>query len=389
MRYAAMLLVGLLMVDSTTAWEEDANPLTLGPSNITDRRGNLIYTDEVDPAETIPDSEFIGVGLTPSTLFTHGLENADFSLGPPDPEADIEDDNAIPNWRFTRASGGSITMRWVDDTNAPGGKAIRATLTNAQSGDEVYLEQFIPVSPRQRLKLPILRSTVGADVNSLAEVRIQFVKEDRTATGSEQMGTLDPTFSDPQDIYALAGIPSDARWARVRLAIAPDGAVTSDTVDLYEAWAGVPQISYETWTFSDVSLPGTGTAAINAVTAGSAGTPALLTGFFISPDAGQGTIGWVEAISVRLSTGRTAGTQTFQVERVGPGPFGPIATIDATNTTQAWATATLLDTTDMLAPASIFAVRATGAGFTPTTADVLVTVRVAFLQLSTATGGAS
>lgn len=379
------------MTFDTTAFEEEANPLTLGPSTITDRKGNLIFTDEEDPAEAFEDVEFIGVGSGPTeTTSISGLANADFGLGPPNPSLPIDDSNPLPYWRLAVVQGGGIVAHWVDEEDAPAGKAIEWTLTNAATDDQVYLEQFIPVSPRQRFKLPILRSTVGSDANTIPEVSIRYFTRTGVSTGTEQFSSYDPTFSDPQDIYAIAGIPLDARFARIRITVTTDGTVASDTIRFHEAWAGVPQVSYETWTFSDVSLPGTGAASLDAVNTTAAGSP---TGAVVTrhaaPVNGQVVIGWIEAITASLSTDRTAGTMTFQMNALGGSNFGPIATIDDTDTQIAWATTTLLDTSNLLTPFSNWGVIATGTGFTPTTADVFVTVRVAFINLATSTGGSS
>jgi hypothetical protein len=389
MHALAVALGAVLLMSSTqTPYEEDANPLTRNSGVYTDRLGSVVWSDENDPEEAYEDEEFIGIGAGPAlqTLATAGVYNADFQLGPPDPAQPISDMNPLPYWRLTDVGGAGITMTWVDEAAAPAGKALRATLTNATSSSEVYLEQVIPVSPRQRLKLPILRSTVGADANSLSEVRIRYFTYAGVATGAEQTGVLDPTFLDPQDVYALAGIPADARFARIRIAISPDGDVASDTIDLYEAWAGTPHISYETWTFSTANLTGTGNVSIFADTAvGGANTP-----IYMTPDAGQGTIAWVETIAVSMLDSRTAGTATFQLER-GDGlvQYGPIATVNGTDTAEAWASATLLDTSDLLPAGRVFQLIATCTSFTPTTASVYIVLRVAFVQLATTTGGAS
>jgi hypothetical protein len=392
--YAALALALVLglspMVDATTAYEEDANPLTLGPSTITDRQGNLIFTDETDPAEAFEDTEFIGVGAgSPAQTFaTSGVYNADFQLPPPNRDAILQGAD-LPYWRLVTGADPSITYQHVDSAASPSGKAIRATITGGVVDDEAMFEQIIPVSPRQRLKLPILRSTVGADADTGAEIRIQYFKVDGSSTGSESSGALDPAFLDPQDVYALAGIPADARFARVRFGVVLTGTVASDTIDFHEVWVGVPHISYETWTFSGVSLTGTGSAALDAVNTTGSGSTGALAAYHTTPDAGQGTIAWVESITVALSTNRTAGDVEFQLSLLGGSPLGPIATIDATNTNQAWATANLLDTTDLLFPEQRYSILAVGDGFTPTTADAFVTVRVAFVQVSTTTGGAS
>jgi hypothetical protein len=395
--YAAFALAFVLglspMVDATTAWEEEANPLTLGPSTITDRQGNLIFTDETDPAEAIfgGQTEYIGVGAgSPAQTFaTSGVYNADFQLPPPRPSDLLDDANALPYWRLVTGADPSITYQHIDAAASPSGKAIRATITGGVVDDEAMFEQIIPVSPRQRLKLPILRSTVGADADTGAEVRIQYFKVDGSSTGSESSGALDPTFQDPQDVFALAGIPDDARFARIRFGVVLTGSVASDTVDFYEVWAGVPHVSYETWTFSDVSVPGTGTGAIAAVNTTASGSPATPADRHVAAVNGNTVVGWIEAISVILSTDRTAGTLTFQMHALGGSSFGPTASIDGTDTQVAYATTTDVSAANLLTPFSTWAVEVIGTGFTPTTADAFVTARVAFINLSTSAGGHS
>lgn len=378
-------LLGLAMTYDIYEQPEDAEPVTLSPSVVTDTWGDPRFTDVDDPAQEVWQGP--GAGPALQTVFSAGLVNADFLAGPRDPNLHIDDSNPLPGWSYVVVQGGGITADWVDETTAPSGKAIRWTIANAVANDEVYLEQTIAVSPRQRLKIPILRSTVGGDADSLPEVRIQYLLRDGTTTGTEQVGVLDPAFLDPQDVYALAGIPGDARFARIRIVMTTGGAVTSDTVDFHEAWAGEPRISYETWTFSDVTSTGTGTNTIYAVAGNNEGDLQTTAQMHITPDAGQGTIGWVEAIAVRLDQARSAGTSTYQLEAASAGVLGPIATIDGTNTKMAWVTANLVDSSDLLVPGDRYTIRQTGAGFTPTTADAFVTVRLAFVQLTTTTGG--
>lgn len=372
---------------------EDREPVTMSPKSLVDAWGDERFSDIDDPGEEHwSGSEMIAADLGPAmnTVLTSGVANGDFAQGPPDASMPIGDENPLPHWRHTRVQGGGITLHWVTDVAAPAGKAIRATITGAVADDDVYLEQIIPVSPRQQLKIPTLRVKEGTDADSLAEIRLQYFKADGTTTGTESVGTLDTTFLDPQDVYAVAGIPQDARWARLRLVVAPAGAIASDTIYFYEAWAGQPLVSYETWAFSGVALPGTGAQALRAVSSNSAGTLNNLAEYYTTPDAGQGSIGWVVSIAVKLHTMRTAGTVTFQLRNeVDFTVVGPIATINATENLQAWASEQLVSASVLLAPGGRYQLLATGTGFTPTTASTFAHVKVAFVQLFTATGGSS
>ncbi len=386
------VLLALLMVFTMTDSQgveqyDDLEPVTASASSLVDVYGDSRFGDVDDPAQ----ETWTGIGPGPAlqTVFSGGLTNGDFLAGPREPANAISDENRIPGWSYVVVQGGgNITAYWVDSATSPSGKAIEWRIRNAVADDEVYLEQVIAVSPRQRLKLPILRSTIGGDTDSLPEVRIQYLMRDGTTTGSESVGVLDPAFLDPQDVYALAGIPSDARLARIRIVMTTAGTVASDTVTFHEAWAGEPRISYETWSFGATALTGTGALSVfrdSVVPAGGIISPS-----YITPDAGQGTIGWVENIAVTMLDTRTAGTATFQLAAVdtgGPTTFGPVATIDGTDTLTAWSSVNLLDTSSVLTPDHRWGVLATCTGFTPTGANVVIAVRVAFVQLATTTGG--
>ena len=136
-------------------------------------------------------------------------------------------------------------------------------------------------------------------------------------------------------------------------------------------WAAAPP-STVAFYCSDINLPGTGTATIDVITGNSLGIPATDAARFVAPFAGS-----VIGIGVRLTTARTAGTCTFQVTANTSGDIGPTATINGTDTADAWATGAVGAGGSTFTAGELIRVRATGASFTPTTADVVVTVIVA------------
>lgn len=376
--------------------EEDAHPLTFSPDTLVDQLGNFAYYGEDDPEEAIEDDEQQGVAVGYSLqtmLLMSGLYNGDFLLPPPERDQPITDINALPYWRIVSDGSDVVTLHHVDDASAPGGKAIEVSVNAAPATDDetVQLEQIVPVSPRQRVKAPTIRVTDPGNLFVLPRIWVQFLTIDGTTTGTETTQKYNRnTQDDPGDVVRHRGIPSDARWMRIRIGAEIDSGVTApNSFRILEAWNGEPYISYETWTFSDVALPGTGTMDIEAVAGNSNGNLAVSAERFIANS--DPAINWVEAIQVRLSTQRTGGSCTFQLWHGTAGTgTGPIATINGTNTLHAWATQDLIDdATAGLLQNDDFRVRATGSSFTPTTADVLIHVRVAHITLGTRSGGST
>lgn len=381
------LLLGCAMTDIYEQ-PEDAQPLTLSPDSLVDAWGDPRFSDVDDPDQEswTGSGPAASVGPSLQTSLTSGLVNADFLAGPPDASAHIGDENRLPGWSWVVAQGGGIFADWVDDSASPSGKAITWTVVDAASSDEAYIEQVAPISPRQRLRVPEMRLTQPTAASTSFFIRLQFLTVDGSTTGSEVSGSATMGVgSDPQTAYAPpTAIPSNARYMRIRVGLKADGGtIASESVTLREVFAGDPNVIYETYVTTAVALPGTGTqdlgvGASNSDGAIASGLERYLPVPIVSSVVAPTGLAWVESVRVRLSTPRTAGSVTFQARDVNGGAsYGPIATIDGTNTQLMLAVGG--PGANNLPFGAHLKVRATGSSFTPTTADAIVWVTVGYV----------
>jgi hypothetical protein len=385
------------MSSTQTPYEEDANPLTRNSGVYTDRLGNVFFSDENDPEEAVfgEQTEYIGVsaGAAADMLRTHGLYNADFRFGPPNPDVPIDDMNFLPSWRLVNEQGGGITARWVADTDARSGYVIEWTIDSAATDDRIYLEQVVEVSPHEEWFHAHARVTApsSTELNADAFVSLQFYAPDGSASGAELVGlltTLDALMTSPfrigydQDSTTelFAQIPTDARYVAVRFGVTATGAVTTTTsIPFLEIVAKQPPVTYATYTGLEVSFTGTGTTDMHASADNATGQPIIATDRFVAPAPG-----FVVGIGVRLSTNVTAGTLAVRARNATTTTsVGPTATLSLAQQERGAIAGIGTSQTYHFRQHDLLIVRATGDGFTPTTADGLAHVVVALFDAAT------
>lgn len=381
------------MTDQNYEQPEDALPVTSSPSSVVDPWGDPRFLDVDDPAQA---DLAASIGPALATTLTHGLVNADWRRGPPDPGAPIGDENPLPDWTFVSEQG-SIGAEWVASTSSKSGYAIRWTAQDTALNDRAYLEQIAEVAPGD--SWVHFRAYLDADVTVRGSLTglysfasVQFYDAAGVATGGEVIvsadlgssGIVTLGFSNASDFAGgFAAIPSDARYVAFRQGLRDivGGAAGAAYRDTLEVYFRKPDVIYATFATSlaTTAVTGTGNTAIYAVSAGSDGTPAVATERFV-----PFRTGYVVGIGARLSTPRTAGTLTFQAINDATAQLvGPTAVINGTSTQEAAGFAAV--GTDQAwhfeGGIDYLRVRATGASFTPTAADALVHVTVAMFDL--------
>jgi hypothetical protein len=315
----------LLMSSTQTPYEEDANPLTRNSGVYTDRLGNVVFSDENDPEEAVfgEQDEYIGVGAGAAAdmLRTHGVHNADFRFGPPNPDAPIDDMNPLPSWRLTNVQGG-IVAYWVEDASAPSGHAVRFEADSMASGDEAYLEQVVPLLARLPVHTPSVQLGTGVvDGNVRATFYAQPLTIDGADTGTGIDLSSDGTTARTE--MRLSEAPLDGAFMRLRFGMSSGGAETDVSRLFYGVWNGRPNIVYTTIVGSNVSMPATGTDTAVLVSANASGTPVAGASRFVVPDRG-----WVASISAK-SSAAVSGADLEVGVFDGSNVIGPVATIAA------------------------------------------------------------
>ncbi len=377
----ALLLSALLVFTMTDPagieQPEDYEPVTSSASSVVDPYGDTRFSDVDDPSQ----ETWTGSGLSPgpaiATVFTGGLVNGDFAAGPKFPDQPISDDNRLPGWSYVVVQGGSMTARWITDASSLTGYAVEFSAPTASADDEVYLEQIIPITPRARVFAPemVIGAATGSSGSILVDLSLQPLAYDGTTTGTEVTAAAANSAAAGAK-QAVVGIPSDARFLRIRLGYRATGSVTDMARPVYEVWAGSPQITYTTLVASAVSLPATGTQTLNLVSANSSGTPVSAAERFVMP-----ANGWIASVSVAASTTMTGTSIEFSVLRVLAGSdTGPVVTLD-TGEQFGYATAFYDTSTNALSQADRLAIQASipSGTLTSTTADVVVIATVAYV----------
>jgi hypothetical protein len=177
------------------------------------------------------------------------VANGDYAIPPPDAEATITADNALPYWTFTDVnSAGAITCALVADATAGSGKVLRwSVAASTGTGKSATLARYVPVaSSRNRAfaHIPELNTASATNTaNASVTITYQYYKLDYTTTGSS--GTSTATFAalgtgtnwlNPA-VSTTTATPSDAAFIYVEIKVSTTGAMPASisTVDITEA----------------------------------------------------------------------------------------------------------------------------------------------------------
>ncbi len=211
------------------------NPVTRNPRTpqLVDEYGNRMFYGTTDNANAnFPiDSRIV-------EFQQYGILNGSFARGPQDPNHDITDINAMPDWTGPVSdSGGAITSQWVVDASSPSGYNLRFTINAGAAGDEAHYEQIVPIGgTRSQQGGMAVWATVycvaTTDPGFTASVQGQYLDATAATVGAAFTTTsAAATAGNTSIIEAVFGssIPSTARSLRIRLDVRRSTATAADT----------------------------------------------------------------------------------------------------------------------------------------------------------------
>jgi hypothetical protein len=176
-----------------------------------------------------------------------GVANGDFAIPPDDADSAITDENPLPYFSVTDASGGAITAAVKDDASAGSGNVLRFTVAGGTtSGNSLEIERFVPVPATRNQAFLFVPEAFCINATATANARVtlayQFYELDQTTT----TGTGDSTFETFTTISTASTIrftanqlrfnaPPNAAFIQITLTVSTTGTVAStSTVDLCE-----------------------------------------------------------------------------------------------------------------------------------------------------------
>lgn len=306
------VLVGPSDTEESTG-EDSANPVTYTASALTDQWGYYWMVEEEGDESAAASEGTVGLSGSMQTVLTSGLRNADFAQGPAEPDRPIDDTNPLPYWTFTRVQG-SIDAHWVADSSAPSGYAVEWSVHGAETDDEAYLEQIMPVGARTHVLAPIYVVGPASAATSSVVVTSDYqpLAYDGTpvGTGWTKENVEFSTYAGP--VESIVGIPDTARYLRVRVGVKAAGAYSGNaTRNLREMWAGTPRTVDVTLTGSDTTLPTTGSQAFYPDGGNENGHPDSDSLRLVAPG-----YGWLSSISANLHDTLNGGDIQVSVRNV-------------------------------------------------------------------------
>jgi hypothetical protein len=147
-----------------------------------------IQNNSGDPLLSTDDSGSSSYAFGPamSAGIYLGVQNGNIGAPPPNIDEAIAEDNPLPYFSITDSSSGRIVASAVADAVQASGYAIRFTMTNALSGDEIFLERVISVPASRATTVSFQpRGAWTAATNSAsfrAFTRAQYIAADGTTT---------------------------------------------------------------------------------------------------------------------------------------------------------------------------------------------------------------
>jgi len=147
-----------------------------------------IQNNSGDPLLSTDDSGSSSYAFGPamSAGIYLGVQNGNIGAPPPNIDEAIAEDNPLPYFSITDSSSGRIVASAVADAVQASGYAIRFTMTNALSGDEIFLERVIAV-PASRATTVSFQprgawTAATNDASFRVFTRAQYIAADGTTT---------------------------------------------------------------------------------------------------------------------------------------------------------------------------------------------------------------
>lgn len=222
----------------------DLTALASMSGSIVDQNGQTLLSTDTDGETSLL--------LGPSTLreIQAGVANGDFSNIPPDPVANITDENQLPYWTFTdTSSAGKITCAIVADASSASGNVLRwSVAASTGNGLSAKLTRFVPVASTRNRAFTYSPevNTYGATATAAVTMTMtgQYYENDRVTTtgspitsGAITFTTLGAGSNWLTGTYTTAmSAPSDAAYVLITITVATaaSGVVPAATADITE-----------------------------------------------------------------------------------------------------------------------------------------------------------
>jgi hypothetical protein len=217
---------------------------------------------------------------------------------------------------------------------------LTAEAYDATDGDDVYLEQVVPVSGYANTKVVLPMCQFGTDITDAGGTYdlygyIEYELYDRagaslgTALIAKQGYGNHNAPGDDEAAFLIVDVPETAKWMRVRIyVVAETPASGYQRQYIVGSSAAPPRLSHFTILSSDDGFNTTGETALFVVSHTS-GTTAIGSGAtqWVSPG-----YGWVRSASLRLDAARTNATAWFALYDLSNSVWvGPMLRVNASN----------------------------------------------------------
>lgn len=147
-----------------------------------------------EPTHEQEGADNAGFASAHNDYVLHGVQNGNFALGPPDPNANLDPatstsgSNFMPSWRFVQSSNTNITAKQSRDTASVSGSNIKFTFVSGAAADEAFVEQILDIAgSRTRATGDLLRCLViqgAANTGTFTPfLRSQYLTVDGSITG--------------------------------------------------------------------------------------------------------------------------------------------------------------------------------------------------------------
>jgi hypothetical protein len=199
-----------------------------------------------------------------------GVANGDFAIAPPNADATITEDNALPYWTFTDVSSeGAITCAVVSDASAGSGNVLRWTINNGTlTGKSAQISRYIPIATSRDRALTIVPDAYVSEAlgtNARFRLTYSYVKQDLTTTGTGATVTRTGIGNILFPAAVTQTAPSDAAYVYLVLTAETTGTTAALTGDIAELKL---RSFFSTLYITDSTTPSTYSAAILEQTVG-------------------------------------------------------------------------------------------------------------------------
>lgn len=335
---------------------EDEEPLLYDDPSVPSIYGSEVFLpgdESITVDGSTLDEEMLANGLANSLAvrasIAGGLWNGDFRLGPPHPDEPISDNNPLPYWRVGADQEGGVRLYW--EAYGGGGRIRAEAVVGAAYEDDAFIEQVIPVHPRQRYIVPsglydvsglgagggdLLGYVVAKpfDATGVAQNSGVIAEQGDTRAGFGHTGPYEAAYvpmliPDVGEVTSGGTATYPTAYALVKFIFRTDSSISAQqTRYLYDAYAGPPRILSASQQFVvDALADATQNWYCPSDNSTYTGSGVGIHQFIPQHD------GWIEGLSVVIDAPRATGQQSIGVWETQNNTFiGPVVEIDVDNT---------------------------------------------------------